>query len=709
MRSKWSPKGYRLLILFTAALIPLTLNSASSAAQSYSQARIVRLSFVEGTVTLHRPGVDQWAKAFINTPIQQGFKLATAANSFAEVEFENGSTVRLGQLSELDFTNLSLSPEGRKINHMTLAQGYATFTVMPEHADVYEVHAAGSTYMAADKTMFRLDLQQDGQRLEVFNGRVDAQSPYGNGTVAKNQVLQLIPHSTDPFQITHGITEDAWDRWVNKRQQTETVARNQGGPGSAAWAAGNSLYGWGDLSYYGNWANLPGYGSCWAPSMGAGWSPYSIGRWSWYPGFGYTWISALPWGWLPFHYGSWISPAGAGWCWLPGNFASWSPGLVTWYQGPGWVGWAPRTYTGGGTSVAGCRVGQSCSTAVSLNTFQSGRPISPNDVVRVNPFHGRAITSPSIPLTRNLRLPGPVASGPPLPTAMQETGQSTVGGSGAGSLATSRNAVRRNVRRIYAAPTRVFARSSIRGAWDVQPHAATVFHPQVRRLGAGPGPGTQMLQTNGSNSVRRLHGTVTTLPASRAATIVQPGAMVRGRAGRSASFHGRPAVNNDVLLPGQMLLKRSLRPGSNPAALTSIPISTLGGRGFRKFTPAHLMPSAQPALKMPSFPRQRMQNFHQNRFPTRNQSFRNFRNRRSPSQREMNRRPAMRQQHIERAPARSSSRGFGGGMMNRAPSQMRGQMRSGPPAGMGGGMRGASPGGMGGGMRGGGGSHGPHH
>lgn len=668
-----SPKGYRLLILLVASLIPLTLKSVPSAAQTYSHARIVRLSFVEGTVTLHRPGIDQWAKAFINTPIEQGFNLATAANSFAEVEFENGSTARLGQLSELDFTNLSLSSDGNKINHMTLARGYATFTVMPKRGDVYEVHAGGSTYTAADKTMFRVDLEQAGERLEVFKGKVDAQSPYGNGMVAKNQVLELIPNSTKPYQLTDGITEDAWDRWVNKRQQTETVARNRSESGSGNWA-GRSLYGWSDLLYYGNWRDLPGYGSCWAPSMGAGWAPYSVGRWAWYPGFGYTWISGLSWGWLPFHYGSWISPVGTGWCWLPGNFSAWSPGLVTWYEGPGWVGWTPRTYGGG--AIAGCRLGQPCSTTVSLNTFQSGNMISPNDVIRVHPFRGRAISSPSIPLTRSLRLPGPMVASPPFTPGVRGVRRATVGGAGA-APATSTNAARMRARHVYPAPTRVFARGSIRGAWNVRPHAATVFHSQPGRILTGPRRRIQMLQTNTS---RPGHGSVNTL-------------------------RGRPTVNNDMLLPNRARMRRRsvVSPGGHPASLTSIPISTLNGRRFRKSESTPLMPSVRPSVKMPFFPRQRMRDFRQNRFPVRERSFRNRRNVRSRSQMEMNRRSVMRQQRMERAPTpRPSSRRFGGGMMNRAPRQM-GGMRGGPSGGMGGGMRG-------GGMRGGGaGSHGPHH
>ncbi|HKT11912.1 MAG TPA: FecR family protein [Terriglobia bacterium] len=472
MKINRSPRGYWLFLLLAASFLAFTLDFTPAKAQSNSQVRIVRLSFVEGTVKMYRPDADQWAQAFVNTPIQQGFKIATDANSFAEVEFENGSTVRLGQLSELDFTRLALSPEGGKINNLALAQGYATFAFTPDKTDVYKVGVAGSNFDVSSQSMFRLDLDKESQRLEVFKGAVSVQSPYGSETVAQNQMFEVAAGGTNPPQITNGITEDDWDRWVDKRQQTTAVAMNKSGPGDSSLNAGSSLYGWSDLSYYGTWNYLPGMGSCWSPMMGAGWTPYSIGRWSWYPGFGYTWISGLSWGWLPFHYGSWVYPADMGWCWMPGGFSNWSPALVTWYQGPGWVSWAPRTYTGTYNKPLNCPSGQNCSVAVNSNTFQGGGAISPGDVIRVRPVTGRVVGSPTIPLTRNLRLPGPAVDG---------SGLVATSGS-AGAAATLRG------RRIVAAPTRVFSQSAIRGTWDVQPHAPAVFNQQTGRFVNGSGP-----------------------------------------------------------------------------------------------------------------------------------------------------------------------------------------------------------------------------
>jgi hypothetical protein len=59
-----------------------------------SHARVVRLSYVSGTVMVKRRGSAEEEPAMVNVPIQEGFELSTSGASYAEVEFENGSTAR---------------------------------------------------------------------------------------------------------------------------------------------------------------------------------------------------------------------------------------------------------------------------------------------------------------------------------------------------------------------------------------------------------------------------------------------------------------------------------------------------------------------------------------------------------------------------------------------------------------------------------------
>ena len=399
----------RILLGFGAAVF---LGIAAASGQTYSHARVVRLSFVEGQVTLQRPDNAEWAEAPMNTPIEEGFKLSTAEGSFAEVEFENGSTVRLGQLSLLEFTQLALASDGSKINRLTMDTGYATFHATPEGQDVYEVVTPDGTLTPRGKTLFRVDVDSSEERVEVFNGFVDVAGSFGSWTLAKNSVLDLSPGADLPAQLSEGITQDDWDHWVQERESQVEAASNALSPGVYSNDASADVYGWSDLAYYGNWSYMSGFGYGWIPSVNAGWYPYSLGRWCWYPGFGYTWISADPWGWLPYHYGGWEFIPGIGWVWFPGNFGAWSPGLVTWYGGPGWIGWSPRHGLPRPSNAHPCPQGQSCGTAISTSAFKNGRPVRPGTILPVNLESGKRMERPDILPDRQAMLPGRVVAPP---------------------------------------------------------------------------------------------------------------------------------------------------------------------------------------------------------------------------------------------------------------------------------------------------------
>ena len=62
---------------------------------------------------------------------------------------KTASTVRLGELSGVDFTELALSAQGGHVNHLTLDEGYATFHVIPDHHDEYLLNASGRQRDAA--------------------------------------------------------------------------------------------------------------------------------------------------------------------------------------------------------------------------------------------------------------------------------------------------------------------------------------------------------------------------------------------------------------------------------------------------------------------------------------------------------------------------------------------------------------------------------
>jgi len=548
----------RIVLGFGAAVF---LGIASVWGETYSHARIVRLSFVEGTVSIQRPDIADWAQAPINTPLQEGFKLSTAEGSFAEVEFENGSTIRLGQLSLLEFSQLALASDGSKINRFTLDRGYATFHAIPEGEDVYEVRTLTATLTPHGKVIFRIDIDPSGERVEDFHGSLEVASSLGAWTLAKNSSLELRPGTDQPSQISEGITQDDWDRWVQERESRAEVAHNGPSPRAYINNAGDAYYGWSDLSYFGNWSYMSGMGWGWIPSAGAGWSPYVSGSWVWYPGFGYTWISGDPWGWLPYHCGWWDFSPGWGWMWFPGSCGMWSPAMVTWYAGPGWIGWTPQFSPHYGGRAYPCPHGRACGAAVSNNALQTGRPVSPGNVLSVDLASGERIERPDISPDRQAMLPGRVV---PPPAGLANSRLTPQAAGGATTL---------NREPTKLAPSAAFAPNSSAGG------SATGLAPRL----VAPGPKSEIVYDP-------VEGRYVNRP--------RPTSGVVG-ATNEPSSGSQPSTPTTTSVPGQAQTSPPLNPSTSatpgsgaanaPARPATLPIR-----------PLHLAPTAGAASEIPN-------------------------------------------------------------------------------------------------------------
>jgi Family of unknown function (DUF6600)/FecR protein len=330
-------------IVAVAVLATLTFVASANATTgdnpSYSYARIVRLSYVNGDVQIVRTDKSKnWEPAVMNMPVEQGFAIGTN-NGRAEVEFEHGSMLWLAPNSVVQFTELALSNGGR-ITRMTLSEGVATFESSLSAGDTFEVTTPSMTVTPGKKAEFRVGVRNKDSAVNVLNGEVSAGTSGQTQEVAKGQMFVYEPGKKQEMAMVRSPAADAWDHWVNTRLGAEEVALNQTTLNQNA----PFTYGMSDLADYGSWSFFPGYGYGWQPfGMTAGWAPFMDGQWMFYPTFGWTWVSSEPWGWVPYHFGGWQYSPAFGWMWMPGDYGTWAAAPVQWYSvGGKRIGWVPR-------------------------------------------------------------------------------------------------------------------------------------------------------------------------------------------------------------------------------------------------------------------------------------------------------------------------------------------------------------------------------
>jgi hypothetical protein len=283
-----------------------------------SQVRIVRLSDVEGNVQIDRNTGQGYEKAMLNMPITQGTKLKTEADARAEVEFEDGSALRITPKSVMEFPQLSLSDSGGRVSTVSLQEGTAYVNFKGSKRDALTLNFGHEKLTLTQSAHLRVEMGDTQATVAVFKGDVNVEGPAGTLAVGKKESATFDLADSDKYKLAKNLESDPYDSWDKQQAQYHDRYSNSSGY--------SSPYGYGasDLNYYGSYYDIPGYGMMWQPYFaGAGWDPFMNGAWVYYPGFGYTWVSGYPWGWTPYYYGSWYYLPTYGWMWQPGNTGSW--------------------------------------------------------------------------------------------------------------------------------------------------------------------------------------------------------------------------------------------------------------------------------------------------------------------------------------------------------------------------------------------------
>jgi uncharacterized membrane protein YgcG len=303
-------------------------------------ARAARLSSVEGRVRIAQGGQSLADPALVNTPLFEGTQVLTSEDGRAELEFDDGSIVRLAPNSSLTLTVLR-GQDGKGSVEIMLASGLGYFELQGESADnQIKVRFGGSVVTANVFTVLRINLDNPSGEMAVFSGKAHLER--GSATTLDlhgGQSVVLNRGDLTQYVLADSIEPDSWDTWNSDRDQaiTATAAARTG---VADTQADKNNPAWNDLDANGNWYNVPDQGAVWSPYEAAdpGWDPYGNGHWMWTPGFGYIWVSGASWGYLPFQCGAWDYFNDFGWGWAPGMCRPWWGGGVwtsTIGRGPG--------------------------------------------------------------------------------------------------------------------------------------------------------------------------------------------------------------------------------------------------------------------------------------------------------------------------------------------------------------------------------------
>ncbi len=327
--------------LLIALLTTVSASAVSVATWADPSARVGRVAYSEGGVSLQPPQSDTWTWAGRNYPVAPGEAFWTGDDGRVQLQI-GAADVRVDSQTELDILDLDYGEM-----RLALTQGSVDVRLWSTpRGGVTLATPAGDVHLDG-QGLYRVDVgapANDGAyptvELTVFEGSAGAPSPDGPAVVHPGQSAVIYAGYEPQMQDAQDAAIDAWG--YDREVQTPWRPEND----DAA-----AMTGLGDLYAAGEFATEPQYGRVWYPrDVPADWAPYRDGHWSYVEPWGYTWIDDQPWGFAPFHYGRWAQIDDR-WAWIPGRQTPepvYAPALVAFLGGGGWnvggraaIGWAP--------------------------------------------------------------------------------------------------------------------------------------------------------------------------------------------------------------------------------------------------------------------------------------------------------------------------------------------------------------------------------
>src|SRR5262249_34723597 len=117
--------------------------------------RLARFSYVSGEVSWRPEEEGDWSDARVNLPIRQGAQVWTNEGGRAEIQFDDGSLLRLGS-SALGTLQTLFSDADGEFTQITVREGIATLKLRHEHS-VFQIDTPFASIKAVGPGRVRVD------------------------------------------------------------------------------------------------------------------------------------------------------------------------------------------------------------------------------------------------------------------------------------------------------------------------------------------------------------------------------------------------------------------------------------------------------------------------------------------------------------------------------------------------------------------------
>jgi hypothetical protein len=312
------------LVFFLMPLVSSSVFSAVPQEMEYGH-----ISFVENDVTVIRQDKAEH-KAVVNLPVVPGDHIITSEKGRCEVQFDNGTVIRLDRDSRLKVeTILAPSLTSRwKITTLQLMRGKLSSMAQKYNREMFQVITPNAAVELKTRSTAFIELLDNGDTY-IFDQRGKFLVMYGENIQSfKTETLQpgkgctvTADHRMLMGEGKRDIDFVAWNDYINRNFRDLHFGISKVPKKIQRYSKG--LVYWAEKwsSLFGEWVYDDIFGYVWKPAD----EMFSYAR---RPFFHADFVRIngtlflVPqqlWGWVPAYMGTWVWTTKSGWTWIPGS------------------------------------------------------------------------------------------------------------------------------------------------------------------------------------------------------------------------------------------------------------------------------------------------------------------------------------------------------------------------------------------------------
>jgi len=333
--------------LFILSFLFISANLFSSDESIYGH-----ISYVDGDVKIIREDNRQ-DKAIVNLPVAPGDSIVTGQKSRCELQFDNGTIMRIDKNSMLELTTVlakTLTSKW-KITTLNLIKGQIYSMNNSYNLEMFQIITPNAAINLKKNSTSIIRVLEDGGTY-LFSNRGKFDVLYGKDihSMKKETIKRKKGYIiTEDYRFVPNKKQDIefllWNNYLNKNFKELHYGINK--VPKVIYRYSKGIINWAEKwsSLYGEWIYNDIFGYVWRPYD----EIFKFNR----PFFNAEYVKigkelfavpSQPWGWAPVHLGTWVFLNKYGWTWIPGD--AFSKGIWGSYYFPTLSYWMDELYGG---------------------------------------------------------------------------------------------------------------------------------------------------------------------------------------------------------------------------------------------------------------------------------------------------------------------------------------------------------------------------